>query len=178
VLLAGGVLWGQPGTFLHWAGACEEVGARGCSTFARVLLCAGLLCRMQFTELPPSVAGWAMLQEASFRASKLKALPKYAPHYYSRATVCLPLRGLICLPHPLPVVHATLVSPHPVLATHTRTHTHLPCSEIVAWTKCRLIDVKSGGKKDTCKVAAEVKEALAECRMVGAVVAKAKGKKK
>jgi hypothetical protein len=52
------------------------------------------------------------------------------------------------------------------------------CSEIVAWSKCRLIDVKSGGKKDTCKLALEVKDALPECRFLGAVVAKAKGKKK
>jgi hypothetical protein len=71
-----------------------------------------------------------------------------------------------------------LLFPRTPFWPHTHAHTHLPCSEIVAWTKCRLIDVKSGGKKDTCKVAAEVKEALAECRMVGAVVAKAKGKKK
>jgi hypothetical protein len=40
-----------------------------------------------------------------------------------------------------------------------------------------LIDVKSGGKKDICKVGPEVKETLTEIRLVGAVAAK-KGKKK
>lgn len=43
------------------------------------------------------------------------------------------------------------------------------------------MDVKSGGKKDTCKVAPDVKEALLETRFVGAVApkkGKGKGKKK
>jgi hypothetical protein len=49
--------------------------------------------------------------------------------------------------------------------------------DVIAWTRCRLIDVKSGGKKDICKVGPEVKETLTEIRLVGAVAAK-KGKKK
>ena len=55
-----------------------------------------------------------------------------------------------------------------------------PCirREVTAWAKCRLIDIKSGGKKDTCKIAAEIKEGLPECRIVGGVAAKkGKGKK-
>jgi Leucine-rich repeat (LRR) protein len=48
---------------------------------------------------------------------------------------------------------------------------------LLAWAKCRRLDLRSGGKKDTCKVPPEYGTTLPEMRIIGGVAAK-KGKGK
>ena len=52
-------------------------------------------------------------------------------------------------------------------------------SEAVSeWQQCRALDIRSGGKKETCKIPPTLKEALPNTRITGGAAAKGGKKKK